>query len=141
MTFATWHDDLNIGDSKIDREHRELFEMVNALHDAILREEPTIAVKAIVDRLAQHTIDHFQSEEGLMRRYRYPGYNRHKQVHDNLTRKIIKLQKKLAKQEVAITSDLTAFLQEWLAHHIKGEDRNMILFFQQKAANLATTAR
>jgi hemerythrin len=32
----------------------------------------------------------------------------------------------------AVTTEITQFLTEWLAHHIKGEDKKMIQFFQNQ---------
>jgi hemerythrin len=31
-----------------------------------------------------------------------------------------------------VTTEITQFLTEWLAHHIKGEDQKMIQFFQNQ---------
>ncbi|MCX5934198.1 MAG: hemerythrin domain-containing protein, partial [Pseudanabaena sp. LacPavin_0818_WC45_MAG_42_6] len=83
--------------------------------------------------LANHTIEHFQTEESLMMRVDYPDYDRHKQTHDCLLSKVDNLLLKFRDRNTeAVTTEITQFLTEWLAHHIKGEDKKMIQFFQNQ---------
>lgn len=115
---------------QIDEQHQELFEIVNALHSAVVQQQDVEAIQVILDRLALHTIEHFQTEEKLMLMMDYPDYQRHKQSHDNLLGKMRGLLQKFGDRRIEMTTDITQFLTEWLAHHIKGEDQKMIEFFQ-----------
>lgn len=141
MPIALWKDEYCTGDSRIDQEHQLLFDLVNRLHDAIqrstqpdeLQDEFQGKFQALLVTLAAHTADHFEHEEALMQQHAYPGYGRHKQVHDNLQLKIAHLLEQFSRAEVVLKTDLTQFLTEWLAHHIRGEDQKMIQFFQAKA--------
>ncbi|MEI6065040.1 MAG: hemerythrin domain-containing protein, partial [Pseudanabaena sp. ELA748] len=63
----------------------------------------------------------------------YPDYDRHKQTHDHLLSKVDNLLLKFRDRDTrVITTEITQFLVEWLAHHIKGEDQKMIQFLQAK---------
>lgn len=130
MTIAVWQTEYLTGDLHVDQEHQELFEIVNSLHDAIFRAAPYSVVQGIFADLATHTVKHFQTEERLMQTSNYPGYDRHKQSHDGLVSKVKTLSQQLDNQTLPLSVKLTEFLAEWLAHHIKGEDQNMIRFFQ-----------
>ena len=133
MSIAVWKTEYLTGHSQVDQEHQQLFEIVNSLHDAILQEESYSVLQKIFNHLATHTIEHFESEEALMLAKAYPGFHRHKQVHDGLLAKVNALLQQLDQQELPPSVKLTEFLTEWLAHHIKGEDQKMIQFFRQQA--------
>ena len=130
MSIAYWRNEYCTKNQQIDHEHQELFQMVNQLHDAMLRGEDQSVLKGILETLAIHTIEHFRTEETMMRRHHYPGYERHKQAHDGLKAKVVLLLRKIDCSETAITVELTSFLTEWLVHHIKGEDQKMIQFLR-----------
>jgi hemerythrin len=132
MPLADWRDDYCTGDVRIDQEHQALFVMVNHLDHAITTAASQSQLQTILSTLATHTIEHFQHEEALMQALSYPGYRRHKQVHDNLLAKVSALLDHVKQPDAALADDLTAFLAEWLAHHIKGEDQTMIHFLQNR---------
>jgi hemerythrin len=132
MPIAYWQDEYCTGNQQVDQEHQQLFELVNSLHDAMLQEADHQTLKEILSQLASHTIQHFQTEEDLMKANHYPGYDLHQQIHDGLKIKVANLLQKFAEQKISISVELTEFLTEWLAHHIRGEDQKMIRFFRDK---------
>jgi hemerythrin len=134
MAIAIWKVEYLTGDLQVDQDHQKLFAIVNALHDAILLKAEYAVLQEILQQLAAHTVAHFQTEERLMQAYAYIGFDRHKQVHDGLLAKMTSLLQQLEAQQRLPTVQLTEFLTEWLAHHIKGEDQKMIQFFQAQAA-------
>jgi hemerythrin len=134
MTIAHWQDTYCTGNARIDREHQTLFAMVNALHEAIEDSAPQFLLNDRLTAIAVHTIEHFQHEEALMVDYNYPGYSRHKQIHDNLLLKVNHLLQQFNENKTVLNADLTSFLTEWLSHHIQGEDQNMIHFLRAQPA-------
>lgn len=52
---------------------------------------------------------------------RYPRYQEHKKIHKDLTDKVKDLRGKFVSGDVNINIELLHFLNQWLAHHIKGE--------------------
>lgn len=137
MTIAHWRDEYCTGDARIDREHQLLFDMVNALHQAIEGAADPLQMQNLLSTMAAHTVEHFQHEEALMQDHDYPGYGRHKQVHDNLVAKVTHLLAQFQQNQTILGSELTAFLTEWLAHHIQGEDQKMIRFLRAKGQVVA----
>ena len=133
--IAIWKDEYLTGNAQIDREHQTLFEMFNALHVELHTTARHDVLKSMLIDINSHTVEHFQNEEALMQSHDYPGYDRHKHVHDNLLKKVSKLIMQFERQADFIPNDhLTEFLHEWLAHHIRGEDRNMIYYFRSMVA-------
>lgn len=141
MLRVHWRDEYCIGDDRIDQEHQALFTMVNELDEAIATAAPPSQIQGILSTLAAHTIEHFRHEEALMETFSYPGYRRHKQVHDNLLAKVTALLEQFNQPNTTLAHDLTAFLAEWLSHHIKGEDQSMIRFFRSRANTPMTAQR
>ena len=131
--IACWQQEYNTGNSQVDGQHQQLFEIVNALHDAVVNKKNIHIIQELLEALANHTIEHFQTEEALMMAVDYPEYDRHKHTHDCLLSKVDRLLLKLRDRNTeAVTTEITQFLTEWLAHHIKGEDQKMIQFFQNQ---------
>jgi hemerythrin len=131
--IACWHQEYNTGNLQIDQQHEHIFAIVNALHDAVVNRKNICILQELLDCLTNHTVEHFQTEEALMMAVDYPDYNRHKQTHDHLVAKVDALLLKFRDRHTeAVTTEITQFLSEWLAHHIKGEDQKMIQFFQNQ---------
>lgn len=131
--IACWQQEYNTGNAQVDGQHQQLFKIVNALHDAVVTSENIYTIQELLEALANHTIEHFQTEEALMMAVNYPDYDRHKHTHDYLLSKVDRLLLKFRDRNTeAVTTELTQFLTEWLAHHIKGEDQKMIRFFQNQ---------
>lgn len=126
--FAVWKEEYHTGDRQIDREHQELFDLVNSLHNAMLRGEDQMTLKLILEKLAIHTLAHFQQEEMLMQSCDYPRYDRHKQSHDGLKTKVVDLLEKFNLEAASLPVAVTRFLTDWLVHHIQGEDRKLTEF-------------
>jgi hemerythrin len=130
--FATWRSAYLTGHPQIDREHQELFTLVNTLHRALQLGADRTDLQAILADLADHTSEHFQQEELLMQSNHYPRYDRHKQAHDGLKNKIVHLLQQFDLSAALPTVAVTQFLTDWLVHHIQGEDRKMTKFFQEQ---------
>lgn len=128
---VVWRDSYCTGNHRIDREHQAMFALVNTIQAALERGESMLVLCGLLDQLAQQSSAHFSNEEALMLRLDYPGYDRHKQIHDSLVKKVKNLLADMQECEVFKISDLVMFLAEWLSHHIKGEDQKMAMFFKQ----------
>ena len=76
-----WTDNLAVGNKKIDDQHKELFRQINALYDACSRGEGKKSLSELVNFLENYVVEHFSSEEELMRKSNYPGYDVHKRSH------------------------------------------------------------
>lgn len=129
--LVQWSDTLSVGIEEIDQQHKILVRLVNDMHEAIQHKEGSATAKPILDKLIQYTIIHFAVEESLMRIFNYPDYEEHKKHHEELTREVITLRKKVRSGETAISFQLMHFLQGWLTRHILQEDMLYSDFFLQ----------
>ena len=122
MPFLTWSDKYSVGVDAIDRQHQQLVNLINELHDAMLKGNGNDIMVPILDRLVQYTRVHFESEETLMRRAFYPGLDAHKREHETLTRQVVEFQQEVQNGRAMITIKVMNFLKEWLVHHILETD-------------------
>lgn len=125
MPFATFSDDLRIGHEEIDRQHASLFEAVNRLHDAMRAGTSRQEQGNILAFLRTYTIEHFQSEEAVMREGAYPDLVSHKAKHDDLLRQVKGLEEKYTAGSMTLSIMTLHFLKDWLVTHISEEDHKL----------------
>jgi hemerythrin len=133
MAVAEWRDEYRTGHTTIDSQHRRLFTLVNQIHELTKLPEPPMAeIKHLLIEFADCAIAHFDLEETLMAQYAYPNLKVHCGTHQALVNKVQTLLHKFDHASGASTADVTQVLADWMVHHIRGEDRQMIRFFQQR---------
>ncbi len=103
--------------------------MINRMHDAIHKRQGSEVVKEILGELADYTRIHFAVEESLMRILNYPGYDAHKEIHEELLGHVIELVEKVESGKTAIGFELMHFLKTWLTKHIMEEDMQYTAHF------------
>ncbi|MBL3526193.1 MAG: hemerythrin family protein [gamma proteobacterium endosymbiont of Lamellibrachia anaximandri] len=133
--FVEWSDSLSVGIEEIDEQHKILVNLINRMHQAIHERHGSDAVKGILAELADYTRIHFAVEESLMRILNYPGYEEHKEIHEELLNHVIELVQKVESGKTAIGFELLHFLKTWLTKHIMEEDMQYTGFFLAAGAN------
>jgi hemerythrin len=123
MPIIIWNDAFSVNVKEIDAQHQHLFELVNNLHDAMLKGQGKTALATILDKLVEYTSVHFSTEEELMQRCGYIGLAGHKIEHDQFTQKTLDLKTRFDKGEIGLTLQVMDFLRDWLKNHINGTDK------------------
>lgn len=133
--FITWNSELSVGIEEIDEQHKVLVGLINRMHDAIHQRHGSDVVEGILAELAEYTRIHFAVEESLMRILNFPGYEEHREAHEELIQQMVDLQKKIAEGKHAIGFELMHFLKVWLSKHIMEEDMQYSGFFLAAGAS------
>lgn len=126
MSVVEWNPIYETGYAPVDTQHRRLFEMVNQLHDGIVKGAGREIMGPTLKGLAKYTVEHFRTEEGLMTTKNYPFLQRHKQFHDDLVQRVTDLLEQFDKGHMVLPLTLSRFLADWISHHIKEEDKTLI---------------
>lgn len=129
-----WQADYSVGHVTIDMQHQRLFQLADELFNAMASGKGNVALGSVLSSLVSYTKLHFAAEERLMQESHYPDYPRHKKEHDELTAQVAAFQKDFAAHRVAMTVDLMHFLKDWLAHHIKENDKKIGQYLRETAA-------
>ncbi len=125
MAFIEWSRKNAVGVSVIDEQHRELFGLLNRLHESVVQGKEQGELHAILDELVDYTVYHFQTEEDLLREYDYPDFAAQKRSHDTLARTVLEMQAQLREGSASLSFELLDFLHSWLMDHTVGLDREM----------------
>jgi len=139
--FVEWSEELSVGVEEIDEQHKVLVGLVNEMHDAIHQRHGSEVVQEILAKLADYTRIHFAVEESLMRILNYPGYEDHKEQHEELLQHVVELQEKVRTGKTSIGFELMHFLKVWLTKHIMESDREYSEHFLSAGANAKLSKR
>lgn len=117
-----------------DEEHKVIFDMVNALNDAVAAgNRATVGQK--LDALIAYVAGHFKTEEDLFAAHNYPDAAAHKAKHDDLVKTCLDVQKKFHAGEIEVTADTCVFVKDWLYDHIPNIDKRYGPFLNEAGVN------
>ncbi|GEM_PF-1138190 len=133
MDFIIWRPSYNLGDPKIDNQHRQLVDLVNCLCAEICRSSSKNIVEKILVQLVHYAEEHFRDEEELMAHIGYPELQEHTEEHVRLVEEVFEFKKKYDDGLVS-KEDLVNFLKIWLIDHIIGSDLKIKHWLERKKA-------
>ena len=118
-----WNDSFKIGDAEIDAQHQRLFAIINRFLEAVGDAE----VKRTAMSLYEYTREHFDHEERLMRRIKYPEVSAHVGQHNLLISQLNAVSLKIA-DGTLVRQQLESFVAGWLDDHIKNYDLKLAAY-------------
>ncbi|MDO4248108.1 MAG: bacteriohemerythrin [Neisseria sp.] len=120
MTLLHWTADLELGIEEIDRQHQQLVECINDLHEAHHNHNRE-AVGSALDALIQYTVEHFAYEEEILRQSDYPLLTAHARVHQHFVDKVNTFKGRFNNGD-DIGQELLDLMEGWLFMHIRRND-------------------
>ena len=132
MALAKWSENFATGLPVLDRQHQEFFRRVHMFHGAVERGEGRETVGGSFRYLTDYVALHFREEEAQMERAGYPGLTAHRLFHDKLSRKVIGLLQQFDNGQMIMTTEISHFLADWLAHHIREQDMAYVPWLKAK---------
>ncbi len=79
-----WRDQLSVSNNLIDKEHKYLIEQLNAIEVAVNSKENHDILVETLAHLVDYTQTHFEHEEVIQQKIRYPELEKHKQEHKQI---------------------------------------------------------
>lgn len=133
MPFLRWSEEYSVGIALFDGEHRRLFDMANALYDAVLNGSANEDLQSIYHGLVSFTYRHFSHEEDFFSAAGYPGAEEHKAQHDALRTTVQELQERIATTPKDILAlEMARLIKDWINNHILVHDLQYGMFLHQK---------
>jgi hemerythrin len=127
MPFIVWNDRLSVGIVEIDRDHKQLVRLLNALYDAIHDGRSREELGGILARLTDYAGYHFEREEVLFLDTEYPDKNFHIEEHTRTAAWISDLRSRFAGGSARGPSlEAVNYLKDWLFDHILGTDKEFV---------------
>ncbi|MEH6473191.1 MAG: bacteriohemerythrin [Halopseudomonas sp.] len=125
MAKYLWRDEFCIGHAKIDKQHQQLFELLDKLYDEVCAGNADSTVEEVVSELVDYTRHHFFHEESMMRELNYPGLEKHQQEHQRLLQMVDEKMGTLRRGDKVMSIELPEFMNQWLTQHILKSDREL----------------
>jgi hemerythrin len=117
MRFITWTKSYAVNIEEIDAQHQWLTDIINTLYDDLSEGKGKRLLEIVLESLIQYTRLHFETEENLMIKYKYPRYEEHKAHHQMLSEKVLEWNSALADGKASLTQDMLEYLKAWLENH------------------------
>lgn len=132
MALIVWSDDLSVKVGKSDEQHKVLINLINDLHDAMLKGKSKEIISDILKSLVDYTVVHFTEEEELLAKYEYPDLPIQKKAHAAFVKRISEFQEGYKKEKFGLSIEIMDFLSDWLRNHINGIDKNYSAYMNSK---------
>ena len=127
MAYVAWDERMATGIRSIDTDHRTLVDIVNAMHDALHKNQGRRQVESTLDALSHYVDEHFTREEHFMEQAGYPGLEDHVRQHRKLSTAVHELRDHYHKDPDAVKpGEVLDLLKSWLVDHIMGADKEYI---------------
>lgn len=130
-----WRDAYSVNVGAIDEQHKILFKIGRELGDIVSIEGDHFdEIMAILNKLKDYTVFHFNEEEEMMEKYGYPEIEKHRLEHKFFVNKINELDKEdeVDEEQKKITMEIITFIANWIENHILKTDQRYSKFFNDK---------
>lgn len=125
MALIEWKENFNVGVDEVDFEHRELIDLINALHADLLAAGKKGSILDFLGEIYTRIAAHFALEEKVMRDHHYDQYQAHKDDHERLLDEIRDIMDDYEDAELFSDSELSRRLTQWFVGHFKSMDSRL----------------
>lgn len=127
--MIVWSEELMIGITSIDEEHRSLVVLANKFQRSLKDGLNSSEVEKLFEKLIDYTDKHFVNEEKIMKKYSYPDLDNHKLEHKRLIQEVLAMKKD---QKYIFHENISDFLYSWLVEHIIKTDLKFGKYLSEK---------
>ncbi len=124
---SSWSDNMLCGIPAIDEQHKELFRQVDILRDRGNKDR----IPNVLRFLADYVVKHFNDEESLHLRSRYPKAAQHRKVHEMFVQTFVELKAKFDASggDLATAIELNKVVYDWLKQHVLKVDMEFAQYY------------
>lgn len=128
-----WSQNLAVGVMEIDGQHKELFNRINALLDALGQGKGKQELGNTLKFLEDYTKTHFAAEEKLMTKHSYPAYAVQKAEHTKFINELNAMHKEFdgAGASLPLLIQVQKKTVDWLMNHISKMDKELGKFLNE----------
>lgn len=128
-----WDGSLSVGVDIIDKQHQELFELLDGLTQDIKGDKAVSHIGNAIAFLEDYVRKHFYLEEKYMTVLGYPAYDSHILEHKSFIEDFEVMKSHYKAGEISIlTSQLEGVIYHWLVNHVSRTDKAMAEFLRDK---------
>jgi hemerythrin-like metal-binding protein len=123
MEVIEWNESYSVENEELDNQHQLLFDMINALFQAIGSDDAFVIMPAVIQDLGSYAVEHFRTEERYMAECEYPGLETQKQQHSEFCTKVSQWSTSYAYDPDKFAAEAVEYLYGWLTNHILSQDK------------------
>ncbi len=125
-----WDSSYSVGDKLLDEQHRRIFNLGNEISNI-----DSANIKKAIMKLFKHTREHFDHEEELMREVEFPGFEEHRELHNDLIEKLGKIELKSPDNNHSNSYVFRKLVYNWIIDHIMNQDKIFFNYYKQVKNN------
>ena len=122
MSIMKWTEELSVGNTEIDCQHKALINIINRIDSCYSDGTNEEKIIELLPELKWYASEHFKHEEVYMEEIGYPTLQGHSDVHEKLIADLGEVIKSCLNGEFMEAEEMTEFFKKWLINHIKIED-------------------
>jgi hemerythrin-like metal-binding protein len=118
-----WSDELSIGNTDIDIDHKRLVDIYNELIDYVVSKDNREEFAMILSKMTEYCLDHFKKEEKYMQKMSYPKLSEHKKLHKDFSYKVAMYNIDLLVGDPHEIKNIIKYLNKWWIDHVLNTDK------------------
>lgn len=126
-----WSKAIELNDSEIDNDHKELMMIYNDLVDIANTNKDSESFVEYLSKMTNYSLRHFKKEELLMKELAYPNFVKHQSEHKTFIYEVAMFNLEFVNDRTTINKILT-FLKDWWIKHINTYDSEIALYINNK---------
>lgn len=134
MPIDGWKDELALNIESIDKQHKQIINILQSLYDALLVHDTREHFQNLCSQLILISRDHFNEEERLMLKFFYPDTEAHIGLHMTFMTIVSTLIGNIRGEQYAYALDNVRYLTSWYIDHILDADRQYSHFVLKNIA-------
>lgn len=126
-----WREEYKIGVKQVDKQHQELFKRLGNFIKTVRSDKEKEIKKEEVEKtlefMGDYVVTHFDSEEALQKKYNYPEYEEHHEIHEKFKREVADFQKEYKNNDYNedFVMEFSGRLLTWLINHVAATDQEI----------------
>lgn len=133
MKTGSWTDAMLCGIPLIDEQHQELFRQIDILKDRGNKDR----VPGVLRFLTDYVVKHFNDEESLHLKSRYPQAQGHRKLHENFVKTFLELKAKYENStgDFSTLMEVNKVIFDWLKEHVLKVDKQFAKYYLELPEN------
>lgn len=137
MSFIEWGEKYEIGVEEVDKQHQQLFEIINDFHEAMRTGSGKEEVGRTIEELENYVNYHFSSERELATDCGFSHdcsgcHESHQQAHNAFAEQVAELRRLHDEEDATVHMKTLRFLRQWLNEHIGEMDQQLGLYINEE---------
>ncbi len=130
--------DLETGIGAVDSQHKQLFDAMNHLADACSQGKGRVEIEKTLKFLNDYIIKHFNDEEKILTKCKYPDLTTHKRYHETFKKTVRDIMDEYQKNggTIVLVGKINSVVGMWLMQHIKGDDKKYAGYIKENSLSV-----